>query len=80
MMNVYAIYDKLAEKWSNPFVLDGRVAERTFRYMTKERNEADCEDRVVYLIGQYNPDTGDVWSDNHVIVWDIGKEKEKLNA
>lgn len=80
MLNIYAIYDRLADKWSNPFNLDERVAERTFRWMTKERKESDCEDREIYYIGQYEETTGTIVEDQHVLVWNIGKEKEKLNA
>lgn len=79
-MNIYVIYDRLAELYGNPFVLDERIAERTFRYMTKERKEADCEDKEIHCIGQYDEATGTVTDRAHTIAWDIGKEKEKLNG
>lgn len=75
---IYAIYDRLAEQFSNPFVLDMRTAARTFKFMTKERAEADCEDKEVRYLGRYNSETGEIISEEQLKVWDMGNEKEKL--
>lgn len=61
-LNVYAIHDKLAQSYSNPFVLDTRIALRTFRHMVEERSLADCEDREVVLLGTYDTETGEIES------------------
>ena len=60
MMNVYAIHDELADMWSNPFVLNERTADRTFRFMAKKRNEEECKDQKIYLIGHYDNETGEI--------------------
>lgn len=60
MMNVYAIHDELADMWSNPFVLNERTADRTFRFMAKQRNEEECKDQKIYLIGHYDNETGEI--------------------
>lgn len=76
---IYVIYDRLAEQFSNPFILDMRTAARTFKYMTKERAEADCEDKEILYMGRYNNETGEIATDEEPLkVWDLEKEKEKL--
>ena len=59
-LNLYAIHDKLANNFSNPFALDQRVAMRTFNFMVKERAEIDCADREIVLLGYWNNETGEL--------------------
>lgn len=60
MLNIYAIYDELADMWSNPFVLNEKTAYRTFNFMAKQRSEEECKDQRIYLIGHYNNETGEI--------------------
>ena len=60
IVNIYAIKDELADMWSNPFVLNERTAGRTFGFMAKEKQEVECKDQRIYLIGHYNNETGEI--------------------
>lgn len=60
ILNVYAIYDKMAESYSNPFVLMEKTARRQFEFMAKDYHEIDCKDKEVHLIGYYNNETGEL--------------------
>lgn len=59
-LNVYAIYDRLANNYSNPFVLNERIAKRQFDYMAREYNDIDCADREIHQIGWYDNETGEL--------------------
>ena len=59
-MNVYAIHVELADRWSNPFVLNGLTAGRTFSVMAKQRSEEECKDQRIYHIGHYDNETGEI--------------------
>lgn len=58
LKKIYCIKDELAESWSNPFCLNARTAERTFQFMAKERDEANCKDQIIYLMGWFDDETG----------------------
>lgn len=60
MLALYAIYDELANMWSNPFALNTKTAMRTFTFMAKDRQESDCKDQKIYQIAKYNKDTGEI--------------------
>lgn len=59
-LGIFAIKDELAEMWGNPFVLPPKVSKRNFDFMAKERSEAECKDQVIYLLGQYDNQTGTI--------------------
>nr|CDL65788.1 unnamed protein product [uncultured bacterium] len=58
MMNVYAIYDRLAETYGNPFILDVKVAKRTFEWMKRDTELQQRQDKEVRLLGTWNPEKG----------------------
>ncbi len=58
--NIYAIKDELAELWSNVFCLNSKTSMRTFQFMAKEKQEAECKDQKIYLLGRFNQDEGTI--------------------
>lgn len=83
-LNMYAIHDKLAGTFSNPFALDGRVAMRTFNYIVKERNEMECADREIVKVGEWDNETGELvdmyshYGMTYDVVLDMEKAKEEM--
>lgn len=57
---VYAIKDELAGTFGNLMVVNEKVADRTMKWMTQEMEKADCEDKRVYLLGNYDNETGQI--------------------
>ena len=55
---VYAIKDELAGTFGNLMVVNEKVADRTMKWMAQEMEKADCEDKRVYLLGNYDNETG----------------------
>lgn len=80
--NIYAIKDELAELWSNVFCLNEKTAMRTFQFMAKERNEADCKDQKIYMMGRLNKEEGTIsLLEEPYFVYDLEKGwKEFHNA
>lgn len=60
ILSIYAIKDILAQQWSNPFVLNPATAERTFRFMAKEKNEIECKDQMIFLLGKFDNEQGTI--------------------
>lgn len=80
-VNIYAIKDELAEIWSNIFCLNKKTAMRTFQFMAKEKQEAECKDQKIYLLGRFNKDEGTVITLEPTMVYDLEKGwKEFHNA
>ena len=71
--NLYAIKDELAGLWSFPFCLNGRTAQRTFSFMAKEKNESECKDQRIYMLGKYDQDSGTITLCNPEMVYDLEK-------
>ena len=80
--NMYAIHDKLAGSFSNPFALDERIAMRTFNFMVKERAEIECKDREIVKVGEWDNETGELvdmyghYGMVYDVVFDMEKAKE----
>lgn len=80
ILNIYAIKDTLAEQWSNLFVLNGKTAERTFRFMAKEKAETECKDQKIFLLGRFDNEQGTITLlDEPYMVFDIEKEWSKAH-
>ena len=45
IVNLYAVHDKLAGTYANPFTQNERTAQRTFRWMQQDNSEKDLEDK-----------------------------------
>ena len=80
--NIYAIKDELAELWSNIFCLNSKTAQRTFQFMAKERDEAECKDQKIFLLGKFDNEAGTITLlDEPYMVFDLEKSwKEYHNA
>lgn len=72
--NIYAVHDKLAGTYANPFILNERVANRTFRWMQQDTSEKDLEDKEVCLLGTYDNETGQIISCEPSPVYNLEKE------
>ena len=81
ILSIYAIKDTLAEQWSNPFTLNGKTAERTFRFMAKEKAETECKDQRIFLLGKFDNEQGTITLlDEPYLVFDLDKEWSKAHG
>ena len=79
-LGIYAIKDTLAEYWSNLIVLNSKTAERTFRYMAKEKQEMECKDQKVYLLGSFDNEEGTIrLMEEPLMIYDLDKEWSKTH-
>lgn len=80
-LGIYAIKDVLAERWSNLFVLNAKTAERTFRFMAKEKSESECKDQKIYLLGKFDNEAGTISVlEEPYMVYDLDKEWSKAHG
>ena len=77
IVNLYAVHDKLAGTFANPFTQNERTAERTFRWMQRDANAKDCEDKEVCLLGTYDTETGEIIGQTPVSVFNLEKETKE---
>lgn len=81
ILSIYAIKDTLAECWSNLFVLNGKTAERTFRFMAKEKNEGECKDQKIFMLGRFDKETGTIsLLEEPYMVFDLDEEWSKAHV
>uniref|UniRef100_A0AAU8B6L8 Nonstructural protein n=1 Tax=Dulem virus 206 TaxID=3145683 RepID=A0AAU8B6L8_9VIRU len=74
IVNIYSIRDELAETYGNLFLVQEKVAMRQFVYMQKEMEEPDRKDRVIYLMGTYNIETGEIKTTHPKAIFRLDKE------
>lgn len=79
-LGIFAIKDELAEFWGNPFIIPLKVSKRNFDFMAKERAESECKDQVIYLLGQYDSQTGEITLCKKEPVYNLGKEWENKHG
>lgn len=77
-LNMYSIYDRLAESYANPFVLNPKVAQRTWNWLAKDYNEQDVQDKEVRQIAVWDNETGQITPIVPVTVADLQKLKESM--
>lgn len=77
IVNLYAVHDKLAGTYANPFTQNERIAERTFRWMQQDAEAKDCEDKEICLLGTYDTESGEVIGQTPVSVFNLEKEANK---
>lgn len=75
---VYAIKDELAGTFGNLMVVNPKVAARTMRWMTEEMERADCADKRVYKLADYNNETGEIIPNTPEMVYNIEQAKKEL--
>lgn len=80
-LGIYAIKDTLAERWSNLFVLNTKTAERTFKFMAKEKSESECKDQKIYMLGRFDNEEGTISVlEEPYMVYDLDKEWSKAHG
>lgn len=75
-MKIYAIYDRLAETYTPPFVIEERVAQRTFEWMKKDANEQQRADREVRELGEWSEKEGFTMITEPKKVFELAEEKK----
>lgn len=60
IFQVYAVKDELAGTFSNLMVVNEKVAARTFKWMAQEMEKSETEDKRVYLLAQYDNESGQI--------------------
>ncbi len=60
IFQIYAVKDELAGTFGNLMVVNEKVAARTFKWMAQEMEKSDTEDKRVYLMAQYDNETGHI--------------------
>lgn len=60
IFQIYAVKDELAGTFGNLMVVNEKVAARTFKWMAQEMEKSDTEDKRVYLMAQYDNETGQI--------------------
>lgn len=60
IFQVYAVKDELAGTFGNLMIVNEKVATRTFKWMTHEMEKSDTEDKRVYLMAQYDNESGQI--------------------
>ena len=77
IINIYAIYDRLAEEYNKPMFLQAKVAKRNFDWIAKENTEENCADKEIHEIGYWNDETGEITGHAPIKVYDLeSKQKE----
>lgn len=77
IVNLYAVHDKLAGTFANPFTQNERTAQRTFRWMQQDADAKDCEDKEVCMLGTYDTETGEIISQTPMSVFNLEKETKE---
>lgn len=57
---IYSIKDELAGTFGGLMLVNSKVAQRTFKWLTEETEKAECDDKRIYLLGTYNNETGQI--------------------
>lgn len=77
IINIYAIYDRMAEQYGKPMFLQSKVAQRNFDWMAKENAAENCADKEVRELGVYDDETGEIVAHEPVKVYDLeSKQRE----
>lgn len=76
MIKMYSVYDRLADSYAQPFVMEPRTANRSFGWMKQETDPKDPMDKEVREIGDWDPETGSLIGHAPVAVFDLDPAKE----
>lgn len=76
LVNIYAIKDELANTFGNLMLVQEKVFKRTAYWLMHEMEKADCDDKRIYLMGQYNTDTGEIIPQTPELVYNLEEEKK----
>lgn len=78
ILEMYAIKDELAGTFGNIMVINPKVAQRTFHWLTEETEKQDCDDKRIYKLGMYNTETGEISPQVPELVYNIEQEKKAM--
>ena len=78
ILEMYAIKDELAGTFGNIMVINPKVTQRTFRWLTEETEKQDCDDKRIYKLGMYNTETGEIAPQVPELVYNIEQEKKAI--
>lgn len=78
ILEIYTIKDELAGTFGNIMVINPKVAQRTFHWMTEEMEKQDCDDKRIYKLGLYNTETGEIAPQVPELVYNIEQEKKTM--
>lgn len=78
ILEMYAIKDELAGTFGNIMVINAKVAQRTFHWMTEETEKQDCDDKRIYKLGMYNTETGEIAPQVPELIYNIEQEKKAM--
>lgn len=78
ILEIFAIKDELAGTFGNLMVVNEKVAQRTFRWITAETEKPDCDDKRIYKLGMYDTETGQIVPQQPKLVYNIEQEKKQM--
>lgn len=78
ILEIIAIKDELAGTFGNLMVVNEKVAQRTFKWMTAESEKPDCDDKRIYKLGMYDTETGLIQSQTPKLVYNMEQEKKQM--
>ena len=78
ILEIYSIKDELAGTFGNLMVVNEKVAQRTFRWITTETEKPDCDDKRIYKLGAYDTETGQIMPQQPELVYNIEQEKKTM--
>lgn len=78
VLEIYSIKDELAGTFGNLMVINPKVAQRTFHWLTEETEKPDCDDKRIYKLGAYDTETGQIMPQQPELVYNIEQEKKQM--
>lgn len=78
VLEIYSIKDELAGTYGNLMVINPKVAQRTFHWLTEETEKQDCEDKRIYKLGEYDTETGQIMPQQPELRYNIEQEKKAM--
>lgn len=81
IINIYSVYDRLAEQYGKPMFLQAKVAQRNFDWMAKENTAENCADKEIRELGVFDDEKGQLVGHEPVTVYNLeAKQKEFKEA
>lgn len=77
-LEIFTIKDELAGTFGNLMVINPKVKERTFKWLTEETEKSDCDDKRIYKLGTYDTETGLIQSQTPELVYNMEQEKKQM--
>ena len=78
VLEIYSIKDELAGTFGNLMVVNEKVAQRTFRWITEETEKPDCDDKRIYKLGMYDTETGQIMPQQPELIYNMEQEKKMM--